>query len=178
MRSAASFLSILPLGLGFWWAFWDPKKQTWHDEMLRTYVLTDTPELSRRRGTSSTTAVVVFWVLLGTVLALVAVAALLPLLVSFTPPDVGPGRRATEKTNVQAAFDLLMTDARITRLETNANAIQSWKGLPRNPDGSPVREGDRTVDLSRYLRVPTTVYFYCWDFTGKVTRQAEGPVPC
>ena len=32
------FLSGIVLGLGYAWALWDPRKQTWHDKAARTYV--------------------------------------------------------------------------------------------------------------------------------------------
>jgi uncharacterized RDD family membrane protein YckC len=35
----ASLLSILALGLGYLWAIWDPKKQTWHDKLAGTIVV-------------------------------------------------------------------------------------------------------------------------------------------
>ncbi|MGM0380491.1 MAG: RDD family protein [bacterium] len=38
-RTLASFVSALPLGLGFWWAFWDSAGQTWHDKIAGTYVV-------------------------------------------------------------------------------------------------------------------------------------------
>jgi len=77
VRSAASFLSIIPLGLGYAWALWDPQKQTWHDKIMHTYVLRDTPELAARQGTSSSAAVAWFWILLVSVvlLAVVFIAA-------------------------------------------------------------------------------------------------------
>ena len=80
VRGAAGVLSAIPLGLGFWWAFWDPWRQTWHDKLLRTYVLRDTPELAGRPGTSSSAAVAWFWVLVAVfvflgILILVALAA-------------------------------------------------------------------------------------------------------
>ncbi|MCH8088786.1 MAG: RDD family protein [Chloroflexi bacterium] len=64
VRSAASIISAIPLGLGFWWAFWDAEKRTWHDKMLGTYVMRDTPELNARPGTSSDAAKIWFWLLL------------------------------------------------------------------------------------------------------------------
>ena len=64
VRAAAAGLSAIPLGLGYWWAFWDPERQAWHDKLLRTYVMRDSPELAERPGTSSHAAVVWFWVLL------------------------------------------------------------------------------------------------------------------
>lgn len=86
VRGWASVISALPLGLGFWWAFWDPYRQTWHDKMLGTYVLKDTLELAARRGTSSRAAVVIFWVALGVTLALLVafiVVILIILAVAF-----------------------------------------------------------------------------------------------
>ncbi|MFQ5872763.1 MAG: RDD family protein [Dehalococcoidia bacterium] len=65
VRAAAAVLSFIPLGLGYWWAFRDEKRQTWHDKLLHTYVLQDTPELNTRPGTSSNSAKVWFWILLG-----------------------------------------------------------------------------------------------------------------
>lgn len=40
LRTVASILSLLPLGLGFWWMLWDKKKQTWHDKISGTAVYT------------------------------------------------------------------------------------------------------------------------------------------
>ena len=64
VRSIASILSTIPLGLGFWWAFWDPWKQTWHDKIMGTYVVRDTDELSTLKGTSARGAIAVFWIFL------------------------------------------------------------------------------------------------------------------
>lgn len=38
-RYFAYFLSLLPLGLGFLWAAFDPKKQGWHDKLAGTVVV-------------------------------------------------------------------------------------------------------------------------------------------
>ena len=38
-RCLAAFLSALPLGLGFIWAAWDIRKQSWHDKLTGTYVV-------------------------------------------------------------------------------------------------------------------------------------------
>jgi uncharacterized RDD family membrane protein YckC len=36
LRAAGSIISIIPLGLGYLWAIWDPKHQTWHDKWTKT----------------------------------------------------------------------------------------------------------------------------------------------
>lgn len=48
VRYLGYFLSALPLGLGFIWAAWDPKKQTWHDKLAKTAVVFTTDELEGR----------------------------------------------------------------------------------------------------------------------------------
>jgi len=32
-------VSTLPFALGFLWAFWDPKRETWHDKIAGTKVV-------------------------------------------------------------------------------------------------------------------------------------------
>ena len=59
----AAILSFIPLGLGYAWALWDPQRQTWHDKIMHTYVMRDTPELAARQGTSSDVAKLLFWLL-------------------------------------------------------------------------------------------------------------------
>lgn len=36
VRCAAALMSWAALGLGFWWALWDPRGRTWHDRASRT----------------------------------------------------------------------------------------------------------------------------------------------
>ena len=76
VRSVAAVLSIIPLGLGYWWAFWDPGRQTWHDKIMHTYVIRDTPELASREGTSSDGAKLWFWILVVGFLGILAVIIL------------------------------------------------------------------------------------------------------
>ena len=38
-RYFAYFLSAIPLGLGFLWVAFDPKKQAWHDKLAGTVVV-------------------------------------------------------------------------------------------------------------------------------------------
>ena len=38
-RYFAKLLSGLALGLGFLWMLWDPRKQTWHDKLVRSVVV-------------------------------------------------------------------------------------------------------------------------------------------
>lgn len=39
VRSLCSIFSIVPLGLGFFWIIWDPRKQSWHDRIANTIMI-------------------------------------------------------------------------------------------------------------------------------------------
>jgi len=39
IRNLAYLISLLPLGLGYFWAGWDEKKQAWHDKLAHTVVI-------------------------------------------------------------------------------------------------------------------------------------------
>jgi uncharacterized RDD family membrane protein YckC len=38
-RHFSKVLSAIPCGLGYLWMLWDPSKQTWHDKIVRSYVV-------------------------------------------------------------------------------------------------------------------------------------------
>ena len=46
IRYLASYLSWATLGLGFWWSLWDKDKQTWHDRLSGTR-LVSAPSFSK-----------------------------------------------------------------------------------------------------------------------------------
>lgn len=81
-RNLASTISLIALAAGYWTAYSDPHRQTWHDKMLGTYVVVDTKEMDSRPGTSSSAAMTWFWgslvvaVVLSIVIALVALSSL------------------------------------------------------------------------------------------------------
>ena len=39
MRFFGAILSLLPLGLGFWWQLWDAEKLAWHDRLSGTRLM-------------------------------------------------------------------------------------------------------------------------------------------
>lgn len=43
-RYLGYIVSGLPLGLGYLWMLWDPRKQCWHDRIARTLVVQDPPQ--------------------------------------------------------------------------------------------------------------------------------------
>ena len=53
-RTVGAWVSWIPLGLGFLWASWDERGQTWHDKMAGTYVVrVDTARAHHERGSGS-----------------------------------------------------------------------------------------------------------------------------
>jgi RDD family len=43
VRALSSLLSLLPLGLGFFWTLFDPARETWHDKITNTQVVPTRP---------------------------------------------------------------------------------------------------------------------------------------
>ena len=39
IRYVCTLVSGIPLGLGYFWAIWDPKHDTWHDKLAKTKVI-------------------------------------------------------------------------------------------------------------------------------------------
>jgi uncharacterized RDD family membrane protein YckC len=39
IRYVCTIVSSIPLGLGYFWALWDPKHDTWHDKLAKTKVI-------------------------------------------------------------------------------------------------------------------------------------------
>jgi uncharacterized RDD family membrane protein YckC len=39
IRYIGYYISLLPMGLGFFWVGWDKKKQAWHDKLAGTVVI-------------------------------------------------------------------------------------------------------------------------------------------
>ncbi|MEX0761458.1 MAG: RDD family protein [Dehalococcoidia bacterium] len=76
VRAMVSILSAIPFFAGYWTAFFDPNHQTWHDKIMGTYVVDDSDELESRPGTSSSTAVAWFWVVLLSPVALIVLAVI------------------------------------------------------------------------------------------------------
>ncbi|HEY4814417.1 MAG TPA: RDD family protein [Chthoniobacterales bacterium] len=43
VRALSSLLSLMPLGLGFFWTLFDPERETWHDKLTNTQVVSTRP---------------------------------------------------------------------------------------------------------------------------------------
>ena len=81
---------------------------------------------------------------------------------SPTPTPVEP---EAEKAVIQTGIHTYMAD----------NAKNT---VPAPNTATNVFDASGVLDLVGYLRNTNTVFFYCWDITGRVTVQETGPVPC
>ena len=53
IRYLSYFVSLIPLGLGFFWIAWDKKKQGFHDKIAGTIVVVDSSHLSQDESQKS-----------------------------------------------------------------------------------------------------------------------------
>ena len=110
--------------------------------------------------------------LLVTVGIIVALAAVIVPSVLIFGSKGDEGAKAAESQSVQTAMDSMMADKAITAvvgLTSAENSNQVWTGLPTGTGSAP---------LVNYLRADTTAFFYCYDSTGKVTRQDVAATAC
>ncbi len=92
VRSAASIISLLAAGAGFWSAYSDPERRTWHDRWLKTYVVKDAPEYRTRKRSSSEIAFSWFWIIMLLAIAVTVMAYLNSSVeVIEVTPTPGPG---------------------------------------------------------------------------------------
>ena len=99
-------------------------------------------------------------VVVGIIVALAAV--IIPTVTKFTGKG-DQGAKSSEIGNVQAAMDAMMADNAITALggAMPSSSVNSWVSNPSTGANA----------LNAYLRGDTTKYYYCFNSTGKVTRQ-------
>lgn len=102
---------------------------------------------------------------------LVVVAIIVALAAVIMPSVAGfadkgdEGGNAAERNNVQTGIDLYMTDNGLTTVNANILAIDTSTNDFSTATG--------LVDLSPYLRMDATEYFYCWDGAGLITAQDD-----
>lgn len=102
---------------------------------------------------------------------LVVVAIIIALAAVIIPSVAGfankgdDGGTAAERDNVQTGIDLYMADNGLSTVtahnalaDTSTNDFSTATGI---------------VDLSPYLRMDSTTYFYCWDSAGLITAQDD-----
>ena len=113
-------------------------------------------------------------------------SAITPPLTSAPAPTAAPARPAAPA--VAAATLIRPAPSPLQELETVQTAIATYVSgnnmtnlpvgdVPRNSTNN-FSAGDGQLNLTGYLRATTTIYYYCWDATGRITKQEANPIPC
>ena len=106
-----------------------------------------------------------------TLIEMIVVVGIIAILAGVTMPSVNQfieqgeaGAQEAEKRSVKTALQSMMAVQRIGTINSRSGetSVNDWGSLPTGSGASP---------LSNYLESQTTVYFYCYDGNGKVTRQ-------
>ncbi|GBD11334.1 hypothetical protein HRbin23_00992 [bacterium HR23] len=124
--------------------------------------------LHRLGGQQAGFTLVELLVVVGIIVGLAA--AVIPAVTKFASKGE-EGARAAERQNVQAAMDSMMADKGITSVNSlsGSASVNNFSALPT---------GTNTAPLADYLRENPTKYYYCWDGTGRITRQDTSPQTC
>jgi len=102
------FLSSLIFGLGYAWALWDKDRQTWHDKIAGTYVVTKLPNNGKNSG----------WL----IIALVGLLFLIPILAAIVVLIINPLELTRRSRDAVRLSDLNTLQQKInTTLETDPN---------------------------------------------------------
>lgn len=132
--------------------------------------------LGSRLGGETGFTLVELLVVVGIIVALAAV--IIPNVARFSSKGT-EGAKNAEEENVQTAFDTLLADEGISVLlvSTDSNTSSSINVWTAEPSHSGLGASPQNR-LDDYLRSTTTVYYYCFDNTAKVTRQDEVSTAC
>jgi type IV pilus assembly protein PilA len=112
-----------------------------------------------------------------TLIEMIVVVGIIAVLAAVIIPNIGrfinsgeSGAMTAEKESVQTAMNAMMADKSVTTALTNLpeSGTQSWS---ENPTGGGAVALYGTTADTRYLQSASTVYFYCWDAAGQVTKQ-------
>ena len=88
-----------------------------------------------------------------------------------TPEPASPtSHQASETASVQTSMDSMMADRGISSVAPSADSTNSWSGNPTGTGAVPL--------YPDYMRFADTLYFYCWDSTGKITDVYEAAEAC
>jgi len=92
LRYLGYYISLLPLGLGFWWVIWDKKKQSWHDKIANTVVIK--PEQVPKKIAWYT---MLYRVVISLIMILIIIGALLLLVIPEDKPLLPVNKLNSEK---------------------------------------------------------------------------------
>ena len=110
-------------------------------------------------------------IVVGIIVALAA--AIVPQVVKFGGEGT-KGKKSAEESAIQVAMDSMLADQGISSVTPQTgNSTNIWESLPLGTGAVGLATG-----TTPYLRDTSTIYFYCWDLNGKITRQDTVAADC
>lgn len=122
-----------------------------------------------------------------TLIEMIVVVGIIAVLAAVIVPNIGKfigsgeaGAKNAERGSVETAMSAMMAEKATTQVLAKVvgtdTSSANWTLLPgvgaTDPGAVPLYGTDK------YLQAASTVYFYCWDGTGKITRQDELATTC
>ena len=110
-----------------------------------------------------------WWLVALGALAVLVAAVLVPTV--QTLPGTSPAaREEAERDTMQVGMDSMMADMRLTSVVPSLVSTNDWGANPTGAGTAPLG--------GLYIRTTSSVYFYCWDSKGSITRQDTAAAPC
>ncbi|MDO8498650.1 MAG: RDD family protein [bacterium] len=167
-ETVGKFISTLVFSLGYFWAIWDKNRQTWHDKLAKTYVVTKIPN----NGKNSAGTLIVIGLFLA--IPIIAILAAVVVLV-INPVELTKRGRDAARLSDLANIQLALQSARLEASPDDQNFFCGGQQPPCEGNSSLDGEGWVRVDFSKVRnRTLTTVpvdptnsgenyYRYCSD---------------
>jgi uncharacterized RDD family membrane protein YckC len=173
-ETIGKFLSGLILQLGYLWALWDKNRQTWHDKLAKTYVVTSIPNNGKTPWWQ-------FLVLILPILAVIAVMAAIVVLVVNPLELTRRGRdsaRVSDLTQIRVAIEIAQSQN--PSVDLCSGSVVPCEGRSNVLNSNTIDGGGWVrVDLSNVEITPKLVslpvdpintsdyyYHYCFDGIG------------
>ena len=118
-----------------------------------------------------------------TLIEMIVVVGIIAVLAAVIVPNIGKfigtgedGAKSAEQESVETAMSAMMADKAVTTVTALASSTNTWAALPVEAAGDTGAVSLFNADPAlAYLQLDPTVYFYCYDANGLITRQDEGP---
>ena len=122
-----------------------------------------------------------------TLIEMIVVVGIIAVLAAVIVPNIGKfigtgeqGAKDAEWESVETAMNAMMADKAVTTVTALVgSSINDWAALPAaaaaDPGGVPLFG---TLVADQYMQANPTIYFYCFDANGRVTRQDEVATTC
>lgn len=119
-----------------------------------------------------------------TLIEMIVVVGIIAVLAAVIVPNIGKfigsgeqGAKDAEWESVQTAMNAMMaeqaTQEVLARVVGTDASVADWSALP-----DPTTTDPGAIPLGTYLQSASTVYFYCYNISGQITRQDEAATTC